>query len=154
MKVDSFAEIEAEFIERAHRMVWCAVATVDSNGRPRTRLLHPMGEGATGWITTRRHSPKATDLAHTPFVSLAYVADVMRPVYADCEASWEDDLATKRRVWNLIGSLPPPLGFDPGPIYGSVDDPNFGLLKLTPTSVRLTDVTESDRQRIYRVWRA
>lgn len=154
MKIASFAEIEAEFIERAHQMVWCAVATVDANGRPRTRLLHPVWEGATGWITTRRHSPKAADLVRTPFVSLAYVADVTRPVYADCEARWEDEPGTKRRVWDLIASLSPPLGFDPAPIYGSVDDRNFGLLKLmTSTSVRLTDVTEQDRTRIDRMWR-
>ena len=154
MKTAAFAEIEAEFIERAHSMVWCAVATVEANGRPRTRLLDPVWEGATAWITTRRHSPKKADLARTPFVSLAYVADVMRPVYADCEARWEDDPATKRRVWGFIASLPPPLGFDPAPIYGSADDPNFGLLRLTPTSVRLTNVMEQDRSRIYRVWRA
>jgi general stress protein 26 len=154
MKIATFAEIEAEFVERAHALVWCAAATVGADGRPRTRLLHPVWEGGTGWITTRRHSPKEADLARTPYVSLAYVTDVTCPIYADCEAVWEDDPATKRRVWNLIASLAPPLGFDPAPIYGSADDPNFGLLKLTPTSVRLTNVMEQDRSRIYRVWRS
>ncbi len=48
MKFDTFAEIETEFIERADQMVWCAEATVNPNGRPRTRLLHPVWEGATG----------------------------------------------------------------------------------------------------------
>ncbi len=86
-------------------------------------------------------------------MSLAYVADVMRPVSANCAAGWDYDPATKRRVWERIASLPPPLGFDPAPIYGGIDVPNFGLLKLTPFSIRLTDVTERDRSRICRMWR-
>ena len=36
MQHASFAEIEPEFIERAHRMVWCDMATVCRDGWPRT----------------------------------------------------------------------------------------------------------------------
>ena len=46
MEVTNFAEIEAEFIERVHTMVWCSAATVDRQGRPRSRILHPIWEGA------------------------------------------------------------------------------------------------------------
>jgi hypothetical protein len=42
MRVSSFAEIEPEFIERAHPMIWCDLATVGPNGHPRTRIVHPV----------------------------------------------------------------------------------------------------------------
>ena len=151
MRIAAFAEIEAEFVARAHRTVWCAAATVDARGRPTTRLLHPLWEGPTAWVTTLRGSPKAAHLARTPYVSLAYVADVWHPVYADCRAAWADDPAERRRVWGLFRAAPPPLGFDPAPVYGSPDDPGFGLLRLIPWRVRLADTTAPDH---YRVWLA
>ena len=30
------------FVEMAHRIVWASVATVDRQGRPRSRILHPI----------------------------------------------------------------------------------------------------------------
>ena len=86
MNVKDFSEIEEEFIQRVHRMVWCSAATVDRQGRPRSRVLHPIWEGSTGWIGTHRHSHKARHLARNPYVSLAYIADLHRAVYADCRA--------------------------------------------------------------------
>ena len=148
VRVGSFAEIEAEFLERVHRIVWCAFATLDTCNRVRSRILHPIWEGSTGWIATRRHSPKAKNLAHNPYVSLAYVVDIARPVYADCLAEWEDDIRSKRRVWELLLSTPPPLGYDPAPTFYSPDHPDFGLLRLTPWQVTLADLPAESR-----VWR-
>jgi hypothetical protein len=145
----SFAEIEAEFIERVHRVVWCNVATIDRRGRPRSRILHPIWEGATGWIATRRPTLKARHLANNPYVSLAYVADVAKPVYVDCRATWEDTLAEKQRVWALLLAAPPPLGYDPAPIFGSPERDDFGLLKLTPWRIELADFPAARR-----VWHA
>jgi hypothetical protein len=62
MRVSSFAEIEPEFIERAHRMVWCDMATVGPDGRPRTRIVHPVWEGGTAWMISMRVGPKADDI--------------------------------------------------------------------------------------------
>lgn len=64
MEITNFSEIEEEFIQRVHTMGWCNVATVDSRGRPRSRLLHPIWEGITGWIATHRNSHKSKHLAH------------------------------------------------------------------------------------------
>jgi general stress protein 26 len=135
-RVSSFADIQAEFIARAHAMVWCNVATIDAKGRPRSGVLHPIWEGGTGWIGTRPYSPKAKDLAHRPFVSLAYVSDVAKPAYADCTADWVTDIAAKQHVWDLFLNAPP-LGFDPATIFHAVDQPDFGALKLTPWRVDL-----------------
>jgi general stress protein 26 len=139
--VSSFTEIEAEFLERVHGMVWCNVATVDRLNRPRSRVLHTIWEGSTGWTATRRHSFKAKHLEHSPQVSLAYIADLMKPVYVDALATWADDLADKQRVWDLFASTAPPLGYDPAPIFQSPDHPDFGLLKFTPWRIKLAEGT-------------
>ncbi len=146
IRVKSFSELEQDFITRAHGAVWCNVATVNAQGRPRSRILHPIWEGSTGWITTRRTSPKARELAGNPYVSLAYIADVAKPTYAECEAEWIEDLTEKQRIWDLLAQTPPPLGFDPAPIYKSVDHPDAGLLRLTPWRIELMSPTER------RVW--
>ncbi len=152
MDVQTFAEIEAEFIDRAHSAVWCSVATVDSQGRPRSRVLHPIWEGSTGWIATRPDSLKARHLAHNPHVSLTYMADVIKPVYVEAIAEWVTDEATKVRIWNLFKETPPPLGYDPAMAFKAVDDPGYGLLKLTPWRIELYAL--GNRAAEQQVWRA
>lgn len=150
MRIDiaEFAEIETEFLERVSQMVWCSVATVDRAGRPRSRLLHPIWDGPVGWIGTFPDSFKTRHLASNPYVSLAYITDITKPLYADCVASWEDDPLTKLNVWNLFASTPEPLGYDPTFIFGAPDDPRFGLLRLTPWRIQLDDVPPGTK----RVW--
>jgi len=151
MKVSSFSEIESDFVERAHRAVWCSVSTLDTRNRVRSRLLHPIWEGETGWVGTQRHSLKAKHLDHNPHVSLAYIADVTSPVYADCTAEWQDDLATRQRIWDMFKSAPPPLGYDPALFFGSVDGHDFGVLKFTPWRIELVDIgNKADPRRIWR----
>src|ERR1700682_1462510 len=86
MDIASFAEIEDEFMARVRRIVWCTVATVDRRGRPRTRILHPIWEGSTGWIGTSPRSLKAKHLEHNPYVSLSYWDQQHQQIYADCKA--------------------------------------------------------------------
>lgn len=50
--VNSFDEIQNDFLAIVSKIVWCSVATIDTQGRPRSRVLHPMWEGSTGWIMT------------------------------------------------------------------------------------------------------
>src|ERR1700730_6793323 len=90
-------------------------------GAPTFPYLTPLWQGEVGWITTRRGSPKERHLQEHPFVSLAYIADVVKPVYVDCKAVWMEDPVIKQHIWQLIQTTPPPLGFDPDPIYGSYD---------------------------------
>jgi len=131
IEVESFSEIEDEFIKRVNTVVWCNVATVGPDNRPRSRILHPYWEGTTGWITTRPTSFKVKHLAHNPYISLAYITDLAKPVYAECRAEWIDDLDEKQRIWDTLKNTDPPMGFDPGTIYKAVD----GGLRL-PTSRR------------------
>lgn len=130
-------------------MVWCNMATVDEHGRPRSRILHPIWEGQTGWITTRRHSYKGKHLSANPYVSLAYITDIAKPLYVDCYAEWVDDINIKYHVWELVKNAPAPVGFDPAPIYGQVDE-SFGILKLTPWRIELVNLPDGVPQ----VWHA
>jgi general stress protein 26 len=149
MNVNSFSEIEDEFIPRVHSMVWRSAATVDTKDRLRSRILHPYWEGSTGWVGTRRHSLKALHIAHNAYISLAYISDIVRPIYVDCRAEWEEGLAAKQRVWELFRSAPAPLGYDFGNIFKGADDPEFGLLKLTPWRIELDDVANRENRKIW-----
>jgi uncharacterized pyridoxamine 5'-phosphate oxidase family protein len=154
MRIQNFSEIEADFIKRVHTMVWCSVATVDSKGRPRSRILHPIWEGSTGWIATSPTSHKAGHLAKNPYVSLAYITDFFNPVYADCTAEWMDDLDQKKRIWALFKNTPPPLGYDPAQDFVSYDSDKFGLLKLTPWRIDLVSFPAENFDKGTRVWRS
>jgi hypothetical protein len=94
--------------------------------------MHPVLEGQVGWVTFRPGTPKVKHIEANPYVSLAYVSDVAKPVYADCKAEICTDLAERQRVWEYTKSLPAPMGYDLGTIYASPDDPGFGLVKLIP----------------------
>jgi general stress protein 26 len=154
MDVTSFAEIEEEFMARVRRIAWCTVATVDLKGRPRTRILHPIWEGATGWIATGRHSHKEKHLARNPYVSLSYWDPQHQQIYVDASAAWEDDAAEKRRIWDLYKSTPPPLGYDPQIIWQKgVEDPEFGVLKLTPWRIELSALGDMVTGAPPKVWR-
>jgi general stress protein 26 len=137
MEVTRFEAMQAEFMQRVGRAVYCNMATIDRKNRPRSRMLHPVWDGPTGWAISWPQSHKAKHLALHPYVSLAYIQDRDRPVYVDCLAQWVDDPAEKQRIWELHKATPPPLGFDPQPHYGTIDHPYYGLLRFTPWRIEL-----------------
>jgi general stress protein 26 len=155
MAVTSFASIQDEFLKRVQRIVWCTVATVDTKSRPRSRILHPLWEGATGWIATGRHTLKEKHLQKNPYVSLSYWDQQHEQVYAECRAEWEDTPGEKRRIWELFKNTPPPLGYDPGLFWpGGPDDPTYGVLKLTPWRIELWSLHDLVNGKPSQVWRA
>jgi general stress protein 26 len=137
MEVLHFEEMQVEFMRRVSQAVYCTMATVDRRNRPRTRVVHPIWDGPIGWVISWPASHKAKHLAHNPAVSLAYIPDKEKPVYVDGFAEWIDDLDEKGRIWELHRTTPPPLGFDPQPYYGSIENPYFGLLRTTPWRIEL-----------------
>src|SRR5688500_4741681 len=114
---------------RVSPAVYCAMAAVGAQNRPRLRLLHPICAGPIGWVISWPESHNAKHLARNPAVSLAYVANRDKPVYVDAVAEWIDAAEEKWRIWELYKLTPPPLGFDPQPHYGSIDHRYFGLLR-------------------------
>lgn len=140
MEVTQFEAIQAEFMARAQQAIYCNVATVDRKGRPRSRVLHLVWDGPVGWVITSPTSHKIRPIAHNPYVSIAYVSNPMKPVYADCLATWVQDTEEQLRVWELHKTIPPPLGFDPAPGYGSIEHPHFGLLQFTPWRIEVAEL--------------
>jgi general stress protein 26 len=112
-------------------------ASIDPQNRPRTRVLHPIWQGATGWISTHRQSTKSKHLAHSPYLSLAYAADPFKPVYVECTAEFMDDLETKSWLWNLALNTPEPIGYNPALDFISYDNPTYGVLKLTALRIEV-----------------
>lgn len=149
MRIERIEEIIEEFVSRAHAAVWCNVATIDARGRVQSRILHPIWDGAVGYIGTRRASPKAAHLDHSPYVSLAYIQDIVRPTYAECTARWCDDPAERRHAWDLYKNAPAPLGFDYGTLFPGPDDPAFGLIRVEPWRIKL-----QDSPAVFRTWEA
>lgn len=142
-----------EFMSRIQTGVYCNMATVDRQNRPRSRMIHPVWElvedRPIGWLISWPKSHKAKHLAHNPHVSLAYIHDLQKPVYVDCTAKWVTDTTEQWRVWDLHKQVPPPMGFDPEPHYGNIEHEYFGLLKFTPWRVELGSL--SGEKTIWRI---
>ena len=66
----SFAELEEDFLRILRETVFCAVTTVGEDGRPRSRILHPVfvvRDGRPlGWALTARTPLKMRHLAANP----------------------------------------------------------------------------------------
>ncbi|TDW94039.1 hypothetical protein EV137_1338 [Kribbella pratensis] len=148
--------VQKEFLDRAHRIVWCTVATVGPDNRPRTRILHPIWElydELAGWIVTRATPVKVRHLAHSSYVSCCYWEPGHEVAVADCEAEWVTDGATRQRVWELYRDAPAPLGYDFWSVFP--DGPNGespSLLRLTPYRLRLADAETLSGRKVPPVW--
>ncbi len=141
--MSSLSETAPPFVEMAHRIVWCTVATVEPSGRPRTRILHPIwefdGEALTGWIATSPQSLKAAHLDHQPVISLTYWDPSQDTCTADCATSWEEGDEARRAGWNRFANGPEPVGYDPRliPAWTGPEVEAFGVLRLDPFRLRV-----------------
>jgi hypothetical protein len=132
------------FIEMAHSIVWTSAATVDANGHPRSRVLHPIwewdGTDLLGWIATVPSPVKKAHLAVHPQMSLNYWAPTHDTCSADCLVEWYLDDETRSAVWDKFANAPAPVGYDPRIIPQWIDGPtsdDFAALRLTPYRLRV-----------------
>ncbi len=141
--MNTLPETAPAFVEMAHQIVWASVATVDKNGRPRSRILHPIwqwdGEQLVGWIATGPTPVKRAHLEKTPFASVNYWTPTHDTCVAECRASWAFDDETRTMVWNLFLNGPKPVGYDPSiiPAWTSPTAAAFAVLKLEPWRLRV-----------------
>ncbi len=155
----AFAPLAEDVLDIVANTVWCTVTTVDGAGRPRSRILHPIWEVVDDrpivWVMTARTPVKTAHIAANPHVALSYWSPAQHTVIADCVASWVEDAATKRRVWDLFASTPPPLGYDPsgGGALDGPDNPVFTPLRLDPWRVQVMRFAGWDNH-AWRTWRA
>jgi hypothetical protein len=139
--MNELTAIAPAFVEMAHRIVWCSAATVDSRGRPRSRILHPLwqwdGAQLVGWIGTGPSPIKRAHLAAHPYMSVSYWAPSHDTCVADCRAALVFDDETRTMVWNLLRTAPAPLGYDPGLFWASPTADSFAVLRLEPWRLRV-----------------
>jgi Pyridoxamine 5'-phosphate oxidase len=158
--VPSFGEISGDFLRISSEVVWATVATVDTRGRPRTRVLHPIWEVVAdrpvGWIGTTRTPLKEKHLAANPCVSLSYWSPKQETAHVEARASWADE--ERERVWEMFVGAPPPLGYDPATIPPWKDGPlagPFSVLRLEPWRVMVLTAEDAASGRWYeRFWRS
>ncbi|KQY08088.1 pyridoxamine 5-phosphate oxidase [Mycobacterium sp. Root135] len=137
-------QVAPAFRDMAHQIVWASVATVDRDGRPRSRILHPYwewdGTDLTGWIATVPTPVKRAHIEAHPEVSVSYWAPSHDTCSAECAVQWHLDDDTCRTVWDTFASAPAPVGYDPFIIPMWSDGPmsdQFAVLRLTPRRLRV-----------------
>jgi hypothetical protein len=141
--MNELSEVAPAFMNMAHQIVWCSVATVDTKGRPRSRILHPIwqwdGTRLTGWIATSPTPTKRAHLAAHPYTSLNYWSPSHDTCTAECRATLAFDEATRTMAWNLFLHGPAPVGYDPKvvPAWTSPTAAAFAVLKLEPWRLRV-----------------
>ena len=141
--MNTLADTAPAFVEMAHRIVWATAATVDLDGRPSTRILHPIwqwdGTSLSGWIATSPLSPKAKHLAANSSMSITYWTTIHDTCTVDCDTTWEASPEQLAAGWNRFAEAPAPVGYDPAMIPGweSPASPGFGILRLEPTRLRV-----------------
>ncbi|MDT5010680.1 MAG: hypothetical protein QOH57_2297 [Mycobacterium sp.] len=140
----SLEQIAPTFVDMAHSIVWASVATVDADGRPRSRILHPIwkwdGTDLFGWIATAPTPVKRAHLAEHPFVSVSYWTTTQDTCSADCLVEWYFDADTRTAVWDMFLHGPEPVGYDPAIIPQWREGPTsdgFAALRLTPQRLRV-----------------
>jgi hypothetical protein len=138
------SDIAPAFVAMAHRIVWASAATVDSAGRLRSRVLHPLwtwdGTALTGVIATSPTPLKRAHLGRAPFVSLNYWTPDHDTCTAECQVEWILDDDGRRAVWSAFVEAPAPVGYDPAIIpawAGGPTAPGFAGLRLTPWRLRV-----------------
>ena len=141
--MQSYDEVAPKFMEMANNIVWCNVATVDADSRPRSRILHPIWEMVDGqligWIATGATPIKVAHLNNSPFVSCNYWTPAHDTCVAECAASWVEDPVAKSAVWDKFANGPEPVGYDPAMIPGwdNAESPSFAALRLDPWRLRV-----------------
>jgi hypothetical protein len=156
--VTPLEEIAPEFVRMAHGIVWATVATVGPDGRPRSRVLHPIwewdGTELVGWIATSPTPLKTAHLSAHPQVAISYWTATHDTCSADCTVEWVFDDEGRTRVWKLFENGPEPVGYDPAIIEPWRDGPTspaFAAWRLTPYRLRVmpgTVMTQGDRDRL------
>lgn len=125
--------------------IWCAVATVADN-EARVRMVHPTWEGETLWFATGTGSPKHQQIETNPSVDVQF--QVAPPDFVHVlvrgRAEIVSDEAEKKRVWDVID-------YDLSQFWsGGATDPNYTLVKVTPSRVELSKMFGSIDKRVWR----
>ena len=108
-----------------HLTGFAHIATATPDGDPHVAVVWPIVDGETIWVFTRASSAKARRIATNGRIALMW-----RPgaeAYVHGSAELVHDLSVKEQLWARTD-----LPFDPSRFFGTVDDPDHVLIKVTP----------------------
>jgi hypothetical protein len=145
------------FIETARRIVYCSLATVDTRGRPRSRLVHAVwertGDGLVGWVGSRPTPMRRAHLERNPFASCFYWDPVHDVAVAECGVMWIEHGEGRRDAWERLSAAPEPMGYDPAPIWpDGPEGDDFVALRLDPWRVQARSAAAMAAGEPYLVW--
>jgi len=142
--VTTLERVAPAFVDMAHSIVWASCATVDGDGRPRSRILHPIwewdGVDLFGWIATVPSPVKRAHLRVNPQMAVSYWTQSHDTCTAECLVEWYTDDETRTTVWDRFATGPEPVGYDPRIIPQWADGPtseHFAVLRLAPYRLRV-----------------
>lgn len=133
------SEVEAASFFKAvdaasRKAVWCALASVDAQGAPRVRIVHPTWEGRVLWVATGTGSPKARQISRDSRVDVQFVVSPPDFTHILCRGRAEivTDSAEKKRVWSVFD-------YDLAQFWpGGPADANYTLIGIHPVRVELS----------------
>ena len=102
------------------------LATASAAGAPHVSIVSAAVEDDVVWVATYKSSRKARNLAENPRAMIMWEGDA--EVYVDVDVELVDDAAVKERLWS--GTFP----YDLDTFFGTLDNPDFVMLRMTPTS--------------------
>jgi len=156
-QIADFSEIVTDFDARVQRIGFAIVATVDSNSRPRLRVLQPVWETEAdvpvGWLITSEKSPKVRHLRNNPYLSISYWDPAHEMVFVEATAEIVEDPDEKRRVWNLFAAGEGAYGYDPHRFFpDGPTNPDYCCIRVTPSRVELSAMADRAARRPRRIW--
>lgn len=123
----------------AHLTGFCHIATTGSDGHPNVAVVSPACEGDVIWVLTTAASRKARNLTENPRISMMWQPGP--EVYVQGTVQLLTDLEEKRRIWNS-GML----SYDPAMFFGTVENPEMLLVKVSPQSALVLVMSETGPQ--------
>ncbi|GGM33606.1 general stress protein 26 [Paraliobacillus quinghaiensis] len=117
------------------------MATVEQD-KPYSRYMTFFHDGITLYTATNKQTHKVEDIKQNPHVHilLGYTFDGTSDEYIEIEgeASIHDEAEMKQRLWNEKLS----------PWFSGPDDPNYTVLKITPTEIRLKNTQDAKTHKL------
>ena len=115
------------------------LATASAEGVPHVSIVSSAVEDDVVWVATYKSSRKGRNLAANPRAMIMWEGDA--EVYVDVDVELVDDAATKERLWN--GTFP----YDLAMFFGTADNPDLVMLRMTPRSAVVQTFGEQGPQR-------